>query len=218
MPAALKPCKQFVQSPCIAHRVGTCRMCISRPRRVRNSIARAGWTLVYGGNHVGCMGVLADAARTAGGKVIGITPELLVREGIADNACDELVVTANMRDRKAMLESRGDAFVALPGGLGTFEEVFEILVGKLLGYHQKPIVLLNVADYYAPLLTMIEHGVEQRFIKATAREAYFVAGSVRQAIEFLRHSEGPATHGRRTVGQGMSGSEVARCFARSTFS
>lgn len=153
-------------------------------------IARSGWTLIYGGNRIGCMGVLADAARAAGGKVVGITPELLVREGIADNECDELVVTANMRDRKAMLEARGDAFVALPGGLGTFEEVFEILVGKLLGYHQKPIVLLNVADYYAPLLAMIEHGIEQRFIKATAREAYFVAGSVVESIEFLLRSPG----------------------------
>ena len=159
-------------------------------RELGTSVARSGWTLVYGGNDVGCMGVLADAARAAGGKVVGITPELLVRDGIADDACDELIVTANMRDRKAMLEARGDAFVALPGGLGTFEEIFEILVGKLLGYHQKPIVLLNVADYYGPLLTMIEHGVEQRFIKATAREAYFVAGSVTHAIEFLRHSTG----------------------------
>lgn len=145
---------------------------------------------MYGGNHIGCMGALADAARASGGKVVGITPELLVREGIADNECDELVVTANMRDRKAMLEARGDAFVALPGGLGTFEEVFEILVGRLLGYHQKPIVLLNVANYYGPLLAMIEHGIEQRFIKATAREAYFVAGSVAEAIELLRHSAG----------------------------
>lgn len=156
------------------------------------AIAGAGWTLVYGGNAVGCMGALADAARAAGGKVVGITPELLVREGIADNECDELVVTANMRDRKAMLEARGDAFVALPGGLGTFEEVFEILVGKLLGYHQKPIVLLNVADYYAPLLAMIEHGIDQRFIKATARDAYFVAGSVAETIAFLRRSGGKA--------------------------
>ena len=159
-------------------------------RELGSSIARAGWTLVYGGNHVGCMGALADAARQARGRVVGITPELLVGEGIADNNCDELVVTANMRDRKAMLEARGDAFVALPGGLGTFEEVFEILVGKLLGYHQKPIVLLNVAGYYAPLLAMIEHGIEQRFIKATAREAYFIAGSVAEAIEFLRRSAG----------------------------
>jgi hypothetical protein len=159
-------------------------------RELGGSIARAGWTLVYGGNYVGCMGALADAARAVGGKVIGVTPELLVRDGIADNECGELVVTANMRDRKAMLEARGDAFVALPGGLGTFEEVFEILVGKLLGYHQKPIVLLNVADYYGPLLAMLEHGIEQRFIKATARQAYFVAASVAEAIEFLRRSGG----------------------------
>lgn len=155
-------------------------------RELGHHIARCEWTLVYGGNHVGCMGVLGDAVRASGGKVIGVTPELLVREGIADNDCDELIVTANMRDRKGLLESRGDAFVALPGGLGTFEEVFEILVGKLLGYHQKPIVLLNVADYYGPLLAMIEHGIEQRFVKPTAREAYFVTGSVGESIEFLR--------------------------------
>ena len=155
-------------------------------------IARAKWDLVYGGNLIGCMGALADATRAAGGRVIGITPELLVREGIADNACSELVVTTTMRERKALLEERGEAFVALPGGLGTFEEVFEILVAKLLGYHQKPIVLLNVADYYAPLLAMIEHGIEQRFIKPTAREAYFVAGSVAETIDFLARSGGAA--------------------------
>ena len=174
----------------------------SAARELGTSIARARWTLVYGGNHIGCMGALADAARTAGGKVVGITPELLVRDGIADNACDELVVTANMRDRKAMLEARGDAFIALPGGLGTFEEVIEILVGKLLGYHRKPIVLLNVADYYAPLLAMIEHGIQQRFIKATAREAYFVTGSVSETIAFLRRSGG-----NRPVAQEPSAAE-----------
>jgi hypothetical protein len=152
------------------------------------AIAHAKWDLVYGGNLIGCMGALADAARATGGRVIGITPELLVREGIADNACSELVVTQTMRQRKALLEERGDAFIALPGGLGTFEEVFEILVARLLGYHQKPIVLLNVADYYAPLLAMIEHGIEQRFIKPTARAAYFVARSVPEAIEFLARS------------------------------
>ncbi|HEY2587124.1 MAG TPA: TIGR00730 family Rossman fold protein [Tepidisphaeraceae bacterium] len=156
------------------------------------AIARAKWDLIYGGNLIGSMGALADAARAAGGRVIGITPELLVREGIADNACSELIVTDTMRERKALLEERGDAFVALPGGLGTFEEVFEILVAKLLGYHQKPIVLLNVADYYAPLLAMVDHGIEQRFIKPTAREAYFVAGSVTEAMEFLARSGGTA--------------------------
>lgn len=150
------------------------------------AIAGEGWTLVYGGNAVGCMGALADGARAAGGRVVGVTPQLLVNHGIADDACHELIVTATMRERKALLEQRGDAFVALPGGLGTFEEVFEILVGRTLGYHQKPIVLLNVAGYYAPLLAMIEHGIEHRFIRPIAREAYVVAGSVEEAIRSLR--------------------------------
>jgi uncharacterized protein (TIGR00730 family) len=148
-------------------------------------IASRGWRLVYGGNHIGCMGALADAARQAGGKVTGITPQLLVDQGIADEQCDELVVTSGMRERKALLEERADAFITLPGGLGTFEEVFEIIVGRLLDYHSKPIVLLNVAHYYAPLLAMIEHGIEQRFIKPRAREAYFVATEVTEAIEYL---------------------------------
>jgi uncharacterized protein (TIGR00730 family) len=152
------------------------------------AIARQRWRLVYGGNAVGCMGALADAARAAGGKVTGITPQLLVDQGIADLDCDELVVTESMRERKALLEERADGFVTLPGGIGTFEEVFEILVGRVLGYHSKPIVLLNVADYYAPLLAMIEHGIETRFIRPATRDAYFVARTVAEAIAFLNRA------------------------------
>jgi len=152
------------------------------------AIARQGWRLVYGGNRVGCMGALADAARAAGGKITGITPRLLVDQGIADLNCDELVVTESMRERKALLEERADGFVTLPGGIGTFEEVFEILVGRVLGYHSKPIVLLNVADYYAPLLAMIEHGIETRFIRPATRDAYFVAMTVAEAIAFLNRA------------------------------
>ena len=107
------------------------------------AIARCGWKLVYGGNYVGMMGALADGAREGGAKVIGITPQLLVDKGIADMKCDELVTTPGMRERKALMEQRGDAFIALPGGIGTLEEVFEILVGRHLGIHHKPIVLMN---------------------------------------------------------------------------
>lgn len=164
------------------------------------AIAGEGWTLVYGGNAVGCMGALADGARAAGGRVVGVTPQLLVDHGIADRQCDELILTATMRERKALLEQRGDAFVALPGGLGTFEEVFEILVGRTLGYHQKPVVLLNVAGYYAPLLAMIEHGIEHRFIRPVAREAYVVAGSVEEAIRCLRKID---PHDRSGPGPGI---------------
>ena len=138
------------------------------------------------------MGALADAARAAGGKVIGITPQILVDHGIADEKCDELVVTSDMRQRKGLLEQRGDAFIALPGGLGTFEEIFEIIVGRVLGTHDKPVLLLNVADYYGPLLAMIEHGVEQRFIKPKARAAYTVVPTVAAAIDVLRQHPAPA--------------------------
>jgi uncharacterized protein (TIGR00730 family) len=149
------------------------------------AIARAGWRLVYGGNRVGCMDALASAARAAGGKVVGITPQLLVDEGIADELCDELIVTAGMRDRKALLEDRGDAFIGLPGGLGTFEELFEIIVGKVLGSHGKPIVLLNVEGYYSPLLAMIDHGIEHGFIRPKAREVFVVFSTVGDAMCFL---------------------------------
>src|SRR3954464_11229285 len=129
------------------------------------ALAENGWALVYGGNAVGLMKTVADAARAGGGRVVGITPKLMVDKGIHDRLADELVVTNGMRDRKALMEERGDAFLTLPGGLGALEEIFRIIVGKELGYHAKPIALLNVAGYFSPLLEMIEHGIEQRFIK-----------------------------------------------------
>jgi uncharacterized protein (TIGR00730 family) len=158
----------------------------SAARELGMGIAQQGWRLIYGGNFVGLMAAVAQGARDAGGKVTGITPQLMVDKGLSDKLADELVVTNDMRDRKALLEERGDAFVALPGGLGTYEEVFEILVGRQLGYHNKPIVLLNIADYYRPLLNMVEHGIEQRFIKTAARELFYVAENVSQAIAFLK--------------------------------
>jgi hypothetical protein len=146
------------------------------------AIAGQGWELVYGGNAVGMMKTVADAARAAGGRVVGVTPQLLCDKGIHDPHCHELVVTACMRERKATMERRGNAFLTLPGGLGTFEEIFEIIVGKQLGYHAKPIALLNVGGYFDPLLAMIEHGVAQQFIKAKVRELYFVAETVEAAV------------------------------------
>ena len=156
------------------------------------AIAQNRWKLVYGGNAVGLMGVLAEGCRAAGGKVVGVTPQLFIDKNVHDARCDELVVTNTMRDRKAILEERGDAFVALPGGLGTFEEFFEIVCGRQLGYHAKPIVLLNVDGYYNPLLAMIEHGLESNFIRPRARELFYVARTVSDAVEHLHHSRPPA--------------------------
>lgn len=149
------------------------------------AIAQQGWQLVYGGNRVGTMGALADAARAAGGKVIGITPQLLVDKGIADQHCDELIVTQGMRDRKALLEQRGDAFIALPGGIGTFEEIFDILVGRQLGYHNKPIVLLNIAGYYDPLIELLDHGFREQFVRGGTKDLLFVTANIADGVAYL---------------------------------
>jgi uncharacterized protein (TIGR00730 family) len=149
------------------------------------SAAQRGWGIVYGGDQCGLMGAVAAAAHKAGGKVVGILPQRFHDAGVTCPHSDEVIVTRDMRQRKEILESRGDALVALPGGLGTLEELFEVIVGRQLGFHDKPIVILNTAQYYAPLLAMIDHGVEHRFIKSSSRNLYFVADEVKQAIEYL---------------------------------
>lgn len=158
------------------------------------AIAGCGWALVYGGNNLGLMDAVASAARSAGGKVVGITPQLMLDQDLVDRKCDELIVTPTMRQRKQLLEERGDALIALPGGIGTFEEWFEVLVGRTLGYHVKPLVMLNVASYYDPLLAMMDHGIEQHFIRPAAREAYFVARNVGEAMDFLKARERGRAH------------------------
>jgi uncharacterized protein (TIGR00730 family) len=150
------------------------------------AIAESNWKLIYGGNSVGLMKTVADSVRAAGGKVVGVTPKIFVEKGIGDHCCEELIVTESMRDRKHHLEQRGDAFIALPGGLGTFEEIFEIIVGRQLAFHNKPVVLLNIAGYWSPMLEMIDSAIEQKFIKPKACELFFVAQTVPQAVEYLR--------------------------------
>lgn len=152
------------------------------------AIASNKWSLVFGGNNCGLMRAVAEGCRAGNGKVVGITPQLMVDQGIHDTKCDELIVTACMRTRKQQLEARGDAFVILPGGLGTFEELFEIIVGRQLGYHDKPILFLNTADYYGPLLAMIEHGIEGQFIRERCRDLYHVSNTVDDAVAFLHKS------------------------------
>jgi uncharacterized protein (TIGR00730 family) len=154
-------------------------------RRLGEAIARQGWTLVYGGNYLGSMAALADGARSVGGRVVGITPRLMVGKGYDDKQCCELLITEEMRQRKALLEERGDAFIALPGGLGTLEELTETIVGRLLHYHYKPIVIVNLGGFYTPLLQMIQRGIADGFIKPGAPRLYQVAQSVEEAVACL---------------------------------
>ena len=167
-------------------KLGRSRSLSKRSTSAWNCHRKAGVAIGIRGKLCRFNGRRRAGARDAGGKVTGITPRLMVDKGLSDQNADELLVTNDMRDRKALLEQRGDAFVALPGGLGTYEEVFEILVGRQLGYHNKPIVLLNLGDYYRPLLEMVEHGIDQKFIKPAARELFFVAGNIEEGIEYLK--------------------------------
>jgi uncharacterized protein (TIGR00730 family) len=137
-------------------------------------IARRGLGLVFGGASVGLMGVIADAALAAGGHVIGVIPARLVQREIAHRGLPDLRVVTTMHERKALMADLADGFVALPGGLGTLEEMFEVLTWAQLGLHRKPCAVFDVAGYYAPLLSFLDHAVESRFLKPEHRALFIV--------------------------------------------
>jgi uncharacterized protein (TIGR00730 family) len=143
-------------------------------RKLGQTLAAAGIGLVYGGAHVGLMGLLADSAMKAGGTVIGVIPRSLVDREIAHTGLTELRVVESMHERKALMAELSDGFIALPGGLGTMEELFEILTWSHLGMHKKPSGLLDVDGYFASLLAFVDHMVEERFLHPVYRAALFV--------------------------------------------
>jgi uncharacterized protein (TIGR00730 family) len=149
------------------------------------AIAQQGWTLNYGGNHVGSMGRLADGARAGAGRVVGITPTFFNDEGIADKRCDELILVDSMRSRKALLEHRGDAFVALPGGIGTLEELIEIWVGKHLGTCKKPLILLDLGGFWQPLVSLVRQGIASGFYRKNSLDIITLVPSVVDCITAL---------------------------------
>ena len=120
-------------------------------------IGQHGGQLVYGGGRSGLMGTVAEATRLAGGRVVGIIPQALVDKELANHLCDELHVVTSMHERKAMMAERSDAFLALPGGIGTLEELFEVWTWRQLGYHDKPVGLLDTNGYYGGLLDFLRH-------------------------------------------------------------
>ncbi len=124
-------------------------------------IGRHGGQLVYGGGRSGLMGTVAEATRVAGGRVVGVIPQSLVDKELANQLCDELHIVQTMHERKAMMAERSDAFLALPGGIGTLEELFEVWTWRQLGYHDKPVGVLDVDGYYAQLLQFLQHSVDQ---------------------------------------------------------
>lgn len=148
-------------------------------------IAQNNCNLVYGGTNVGSMGVLANAVLHNGGKAFGVIPERIQSMGLAHPALASITVTKDMRSRKAEMERLADAFIALPGGFGTFEEIFEILVAKQLGYHKKPIIFLNLDGFYNPLFEMFENVYNYKFAKEESRELYLLADTVEEIFPYL---------------------------------
>ena len=177
-----------------------CVYCGSRPgvdpafaetaRSIGEWIGSRDGQLVYGGGRNGLMGVVAEATLAAGGRVVGIIPKALVEKEWAHNGCTELHVVDTMHERKRMMAERADAFLALPGGIGTFEEFFEVWTWRQLGYHDKPVGLLNVAGYYDGLMTFLREGVEQAFMNEWQMDLIRVSDDLSTLLPELVQSAG----------------------------
>ena len=148
-------------------------------------IARRGHTLVSGGGSVSCMGAVARAARAGGAHTIGVIPRALSAMEVSDTDADELIVTETMRERKAIMDARADGFLALPGGLGTLEELLEVWVAAVLGMHSKPVVVLDHDGVFAHLRTLVDDLVDRGFVRPAARDTVRWATSVPEALDFL---------------------------------
>lgn len=146
-------------------------------------IARRGLTLVYGGAHVGLMGVVADAALAEGGRVTGVIPTSLVNRELAHLSVGDLRVVASMHERKNLMASLADAFVTLPGGVGTLDELFEMLTWTQLGFHAKPCAIVDVDGYFAPLLRFLEGAAGAGFVHRPCLDSLFVETSVERALD-----------------------------------
>jgi uncharacterized protein (TIGR00730 family) len=157
-------------------------------------LAQRGITLVYGGGALGLMGEAARATKAAGGRVEGIITRKFLDLEQGWLGCDELVVVDTMRERKKLLIERADAFLVLPGGMGTFEEFFETLVGRQIGDHTKPIAVLDDHGYYLPLKALIEHSIDQKFAREAVREILHFGTDLNTLVDWLETSARTPVH------------------------
>ncbi|MCL4667673.1 TIGR00730 family Rossman fold protein [Burkholderia pseudomallei] len=161
-------------------------------RAFGRALANAGLTLVYGGGRVGLMGVIADEVIASGGRTIGVITELLYDKEVGHTGLTELHVVPDMHHRKKMMAELADAFVAMPGGAGTLEEFFEVYTWAQLGYHRKPVALYNVDAFYQPLITLLEHTVDEGFMQRTYFDALCIDAAPDALIDQLVRYRPPA--------------------------
>ncbi len=150
------------------------------------TLARHGLDLVYGGGSIGIMRIIADSVLKSGGQAIGVIPQSLVDREVAHQGLTELHITSSMHERKSRMAELSDAFIALPGGLGTLEEIFEIWTWTQLGFHDKPIALLNTRDYYSSLLHFLDNAVDQGFVKPDHRHMLIVESDPEKLVMQLK--------------------------------
>ncbi|NDW05265.1 LOG family protein [Jiella pacifica] len=176
---------------------------IAAARALGRSIGDAGLELVYGGGTKGVMGAVSDAVLTSGGKVTGIIPQFLIDMEATERELkrlDELIVTADMHERKHRMFQRSDAFVALPGGIGTLEELVEIMTWSQLGQHEKPVVIANVDGFWDPLARLFDHMSEEGFLHSADRVKPLVVDDVEDIVPMLiKHGADGEDGGRREI-------------------
>lgn len=148
-------------------------------------MAKRGHALVYGGAKIGLMGELARTIHHNKGKVIGIMPQEIRNKGICYEMADELIITKDIQERKEILSAKSDAFVALPGGFGTLDEISEMITLKQIGAHDKPLVFLNINNYYDPLVSFFENMYDFKFSKSDYRDSYYVTDNMEDCIRYI---------------------------------
>jgi len=156
------------------------------------TLAKRGIGVVYGGGRVGLMGRVADGALSEGGEVIGVIPELLLKLELGHTGCTELIVVDGMHTRKTKMAALADAFLALPGGWGTWEEMFEAVTWTQLGYHSKPSGVLNLHGFYDPMKQMVDRALEEGFVRPMLRDFLLFGTSVEELLERMAEVELPA--------------------------
>ena len=159
-------------------------------------IAERGHTLIYGGGAAGLMGAAARGAYSRGGKIIGVVPSFLNVDGILFDNCTELIFTETMRERKALMEQKSDAFIMTPGGVGTFDEFFEILTLKQLGRHSKPIAVFNINGYFDSLIAQLENAVHKQFMNPEIFELFISTDRADRLLDYLENGVSSPTEAR----------------------
>jgi hypothetical protein len=162
-------------------------------RTIGREIGRRGWQLVYGGGNVGLMGEVADAALAHGARVVGVIPRTLMEREVGHRTLHEMHVVDTMHQRKQMMAERASAFIALPGGIGTLEELYEVWTWRQLGYHDQPIGLLNVAGYYDPLLAFMERTVAEGFLSESQQRSLLTGADASALLDRLYMQAGEST-------------------------